>query len=174
MTFLFLAALMFEPPAPAWYASENYPGWEGFGTPLGGLLDPQRWRRTDDHSIEYIRDGDPVPEGYARIEARPPNGDPFGFVAWLNTQRASVGLAGVIWDEGMANAAAINNSYQVIHGMGHHAMAGARRQNSAMMSYPDLLNAWLASPGHRAALLDPTIIHVGIAFAGAYCTFSAR
>ncbi len=74
----------------------------------------------------------------------------------------------------MADAAATNNSFQVIYGMGHHAMAGARRQNAAVMSYPALLYAWLASPGHRSALLDPTITHVGIAFAGAYCTFSGR
>ncbi len=173
-TLLFLAALMFEPPAPAWYASENYPGWEGFGVPQNGLLEPQRWRRIEDHAVEYIRDGDPVPDGYTKIEAPSQPGDPFGFVAWLNGQRAAVGLAGVAWDQSMANAAAINNSYQVVYGMGHHAMAGARRQNAAMMAWPGFLTAWLGSAGHRAALLDPGIHWVGLAGSGIYWTFSAR
>jgi uncharacterized protein YkwD len=158
---------------PAWHLSSNYPGWQGYGTIKNGILDPQRWRRTDDLNVEYIRDGNPVPEGYIKIEQQ--TGDSLGFVAWLNGQRTSVGLSPVMWNEGMANAAAINNSYQVIYGIGHHAMAGARRQNaSASMEYPALLYAWLASPGHRSALLDPTIQWVGIAFSGVYVTFSAR
>jgi uncharacterized protein YkwD len=32
---------------------------------------------------------------------------------------------------------------------------------------------WMASPAHRAALLDPTIRFVGIAGAGAYWTYNA-
>ncbi len=54
-------------------------------------------------------------------------------------------------------------------------MGPARRQNSAMaQSYAQIGAMWLASPAHRAALLDPTIRTIGIAGAGAYWTFNAQ
>ncbi len=58
--------------------------------------------------------------------------------------------------------------------MGHHVMGPARRQNSAMGNYASIGSMWMASPAHRAALLDPTISFVGIAGAGAYWTYNAR
>jgi len=52
-------------------------------------------------------------------------------------------------------------------------MGSARRQNSAMgAGFPGAM--WMASPAHRAALLDPTISWIGIAAAGAYWTFNAN
>jgi len=57
--------------------------------------------------------------------------------------------------------------------MGHHVMGPARRQNSAMGAYPNITSMWMASPAHRAALLDPTIQWIGIAGMGAYWTFNA-
>jgi hypothetical protein len=57
--------------------------------------------------------------------------------------------------------------------MGHHVMGPARRQNSAMGTYPNITSMWMASPAHRAALLDPTIRWIGIAGMGAYWTFNA-
>jgi uncharacterized protein YkwD len=58
--------------------------------------------------------------------------------------------------------------------MGHYVMGPARRQNSAMGGYPSIASMWMASPAHRAALLDPTIRWIGIASLGAYWTFNAN
>ncbi len=171
---LILAATIGQ--SPTWHPISNYPEWEGFGRiRSNNVITPQRWRLIADRSVEFIKDGDPVPTGYVKVQNRVmATGDSYGFVSWLCAQRAAVGLPSVSWDEEMAQAAAANNSLQVVHGIGHWTMAGARRQNSAWMQYPDLLTAWMNSPGHRAALLDPTVRWVGIAFSGAYATFSAR
>jgi hypothetical protein len=100
-------------------------------------------------------------------------GDPYGFMGWLNSVRASYGLAPVNYDPNLSNWAAMNNSQQQAYGLGHFVMGPARRQNSAMGgSFPGAM--WLASPAHSAALLDPTITWFGIAAAGAYWTFNAN
>lgn len=58
--------------------------------------------------------------------------------------------------------------------MGHYVMGPARRQNSATGSYASIGSMWMASPAHRAALLDPSIRWIGIAGLGAYWTFNAN
>jgi len=102
-----------------------------------------------------------------------PAGDPYGFTSWLNATRASYGLPAVGYDPNLTNWANVNNSHQSSRGMGHYVMGPARRQNSAMGSYGTIGGMWMASPAHRAALLDPTIRFIGIAGAGAYWTFNA-
>lgn len=100
----------------------------------------------------------------------------YGFGQWLNVTRAQHGLPAVGYDANMTNWAAVNNQHQQAKGMGHHVIAPARRQNSAW-NYRDIGTlgaAWMNSPGHRAALLDPTITAYGIAFDGLYWTFNAR
>jgi uncharacterized protein YkwD len=98
--------------------------------------------------------------------------DPYGFLNWLNGVRASYGLCLVGYDANLSNWAAMNNNAQLASGLGHFVMGPARRQNSAWNTgFPGPM--WMASPGHRAALLDPTIQWIGIATAGAYWTFSA-
>lgn len=101
-------------------------------------------------------------------------GDPYGFTAWLNGIRASYGLGPVGYDPNLSNWAAMNNSQQAARGLGHHVMGPARRQNSAMGGFPGIESMWMASPAHRAALLDPTITWIGIAGAGAWWTFNAN
>jgi uncharacterized protein YkwD len=101
------------------------------------------------------------------------SGDPYGFTAWLNSTRAQYGLPAVGYDPNLANWAAQNSAQQNARGLGHHVMGPARRQNSAMGNYASIGAMWMASPAHRAALLDPTISFVGIAGAGAYWTFNA-
>ncbi len=165
---ILVAVLFFQSPEPAWYPSRNYPGWEGFGIPSGDYLDPERWRRTANPSVELLSDGTAI------AEATAPTDDPYGFTAWLNATRATYGLPAVGHDPNLSSWAAVNNSHQLARGMGHHVMGPARRQNAAMMSYPALRDAWLGSPGHRSALLDPTIRWVGIAGSGAYWTFNAN
>ncbi len=99
--------------------------------------------------------------------------DPYGFLSWLNSTRASYGLGAVSYDQNLSNWAAMNNDQQMARGLGHFVMGPARRQNSAMGSgFPGAM--WMGSPAHRAALLDPTISWIGIAAAGAYWTFNAN
>jgi hypothetical protein len=99
-------------------------------------------------------------------------GDPYGFLSWLNSVRASYGLGAVGYDANLSNWASMNNSQQMAYGLGHFVMGPARRQNSAAgAAFPGAM--WMASPAHRAALLDPTISWIGIAAAGAYWTFNA-
>jgi uncharacterized protein YkwD len=99
--------------------------------------------------------------------------DPYGFVGWLNSTRASAGLGPVGVDGNLTSWAQANNAQQQARGMGHHVMA-ARRQNVAMGSSASIGAMWMASPAHRAALLDPTIRWIGIAGLGAYWTYNAN
>src|SRR5262249_38744444 len=102
-----------------------------------------------------------------------PAGDPYGFTNWLNGVRAQYGLPAVGYDPNLTNWAAVNNAQQQARGMGHFVLGPARRQNAAMGHYSIIGNMWLNSPGHRAALLDPSIRWIGIAGAGMYWTFNA-
>ncbi len=102
-----------------------------------------------------------------------PTGDPYGFTSWLNATRASYGLPAVGYDPNLTNWASMNNSHQSSRGVGHFVMGPARRQNSAMGNSTTIGGMWMASPAHRAALLDPSIRFIGIAGMGAYWTFNA-
>jgi uncharacterized protein YkwD len=102
-----------------------------------------------------------------------PAGDPYGFTAWLNSTRARYGLPPVGYDPNLSNWAAANNGQQQARGLGHFVMGPARRQNAAMGHAAGIGAQWMASPAHRAALLDPTIRWIGIAGLGAYWTFNA-
>lgn len=123
----------------------------------------------------YVR---PAPQEPEVLEMQPaPEGhviEDFGFVGWINSTRASVGLPAVALDANLCHWAAANNGQQHARGMGHHVMGSARRQNSGWGSFSTVCSMWMASPAHRAALLDPTISFVGIAGSGAYWTFNAR
>lgn len=110
----------------------------------------------------------------APVQAPVAYGDPYGFTAWLNATRASYGLGAVGYDPNLTNWAAANNSQQAARGMGHYVMGSARRQNSAVGNYASIGAMWMASPAHRAALLDPSIRWIGIAGLGAYWTFNAN
>ena len=111
---------------------------------------------------------------YAQAPQAASGGDAYGFLNWLNATRASYGLSAVSYDANLESWASVNNAQQNARGMGHHVMGPARRQNSAMGSFANVPAMWMASPGHRAALLDPTIRFIGIAGMGAYWTFNAN
>ena len=102
-----------------------------------------------------------------------PASDPYGFLTWLNATRAAYGLPAVGYDPNLESWAAMNSAEQASRGIGHFVMGPARRQNSAMGGFPGIESMWMASPAHRAALLDPTIRWIGIAAYGAYWTFNA-
>lgn len=108
----------------------------------------------------------------AQAVARPA-GDPYGFTGWLNSVRAMHGLAPVGYDPNLASWAAVNNSHQASRGMGHYVMGPARYQNSAVGSAATVGQQWLASPAHRAAMLDPSVRFIGLAGYGAYWTLNA-
>jgi uncharacterized protein YkwD len=112
--------------------------------------------------------------GYTYAQpAQAQTGDPSGFLAWLNGTRARHGLGAVGYDQSLANDAAVNNQHQNSRGLGHYYMGRARRQNSAMGSGASIGTMWMNSPGHRAALLDPSIRAIGLAGSGSYWTFNA-
>lgn len=118
----------------------------------------------------------------AQTAPAPPSGpvapqvaaDPYGFLTWLNATRASYGLRPVAYDAVLTQWAQANNSQQTQRGLGHWVMGPARRQNAGMGEYVTVCNMWMASGGHRAALLDPTITRIGIAGLGVWWTFSAN
>jgi uncharacterized protein YkwD len=128
-------------------------------------------------AVQPTVDAQVAPAAYATYGAAPAagseGGDPYGFLGWLNSTRASYGLPAVGYDANLSNWAAMNNDQQAARGMGHFVMGPARRQNAAMGAFGNIGSMWMNSPAHRAALLDPTIRAIGIAGLGAYWTFNA-
>jgi uncharacterized protein YkwD len=132
---------------------------------------------------QSLSDTQVIPTSYTTYDSTPAAttapastdaGDPYGFTGWLNATRAAYGLPAVGHDPNLSNWAAENNNQQAARGMGHFVMGPARRQNSAIGSISNIGSMWMASPAHRAALLDPTIRWIGIAGLGAYWTFNAN
>lgn len=115
----------------------------------------------------------PAPQAPSKAMPAAQYGDPYGFTAWLNGVRAQHGRGPVGFDPALASDAAVNNGQQHARGMGHHFMGRARRQNSGMGASSTVWQAWMASPAHQAALLDPSITAVGIAASGSYWTYAA-
>lgn len=192
---LILAVVIGQTPQAQWYPISNRPGWEGYGVPNGDELLPQKWRKISDREKEWVlewkeveakkkpepapREPAPVTAAVTTATAQPasnvvPVGDPYGFLNWLNSTRAAYGLSAVGYDPNLSSWAAINNSYQTSYGIGHYISGPARRQNSAMGGFPGIESMWMNSPGHRAALLDPTIRWIGIAASGYWWTFNAN
>jgi len=101
-------------------------------------------------------------------------GDAYGFGAWLNAQRAAYGLPALAHDPNLDAWAQQNNLHQAGRGLGHYVMGPASRQNAGVGAFAQMGAAWLASPAHRAALLDPKVRWYGIAGYGAWWTFNAR
>ena len=120
--------------------------------------------------VQYYQPAQPV-QYYQQAAA--PAGDAYGFTNWLNGVRAQYGLPAVGYDPNLEAWAQQNNSQQNARGIGHFVMGPARRQNSAMGHYASIGAMWMASPAHRAALLDPSIRFIGIAGLGAYWTYNA-
>jgi len=69
----------------------------------------------------------------------------------VNAARAQYGLPNLVHDDSLCRWAAENNRY----GFGHHVLGSALRQNAAwgIHDVRSVVHAWLASPGHRAAIL---------------------
>ncbi len=99
--------------------------------------------------------------------------DPGTFLNWLNAQRAVRRLPAVTIDPNLSAWCQRNNEAQRLRGLGHWILGPIRRQNSAWSpgGFGPVPALWMASPPHRAALLDPYIRKIGIAGLGAYFTF---
>ncbi|MFO0956574.1 MAG: CAP domain-containing protein [Isosphaeraceae bacterium] len=117
-----------------------------------------------------------VQTSYTTTRPAAPAGDPYGFVAILNQMRASSGLPPVAYDANLSAWASQNNAAQNSYGLGHHVNPGSY-QNSGW-NYANaaaVAQAWLASPGHAAAMLANGISRVGIAYGpGPYWTMNAQ
>lgn len=100
----------------------------------------------------------------------PSASDPGSFLAWINAVRTRSGLRPVGWDQDMAADAAQNSA----RGFGHSFMGRARRQNAGIGQLGAVESAWLQSPAHASAILDPSITAVGLAGVGGVWTFAAR
>jgi uncharacterized protein YkwD len=97
-------------------------------------------------------------------------------VPLLNATRRAHGLGPVAGDAGLVDWARRNNEAQLDEGIGHWVIPPGCRQNCAY-GYPDvptLLDGWMASPGHRANLLEPSITRVGLHRLGSWWTYNAR
>jgi uncharacterized protein YkwD len=103
------------------------------------------------------------------VQAAPAPASPGGFSAWVNGQRAAHGLPPIAEDGALSQQAAVNSS----RGFGHSYMGSARRQNAGVGGPSQVWAAWMASPAHRDAILDPTITRFGIAVVGGVWTYSA-
>jgi uncharacterized protein YkwD len=95
------------------------------------------------------------------VEANAQSGDPL--TDTINGVRATYGLAALAYDSGLAGWAATNNQHQSSRGIGHYVMGYANRQNSAWNAIDcvSVVNMWMTSSGHRAAILDPGMTHCG-------------
>lgn len=106
--------------------------------------------------------------------AQPVAGDPYGFGAWLNTQRAAYGLPALSHDPSLDSCCHQNNTHQLVRGLGHFFLGHATRQNAGYGNYTTVVAMWMVSTAHRSAILDPCVRFYGIAGSGGYWTFSAR
>lgn len=95
---------------------------------------------------------------------------PLDATAWLNAVRARSGLGPVAYDAGLAADASANSA----GGFGHSFMGRARRQNVGVGPIVSVQVAWLASPLHASAILDPTITRAAIVTVNGVTTFSAN
>lgn len=122
----------------------------------------------------------PVVQQAAPVQASPQavvadvGGDADGFIAWLNSTRAAYGLQPVVYDQTLSDWAQLNNQQQAARGCGHFIFGPATRQNASFIPWPNTGPAWLSSPPHAAALLDPGISRCGIAWMGSISTFNAN
>lgn len=89
----------------------------------------------------------------------------------VNRVRAQHGLHALAHDPALSAWAAENNRF----GFGHHVLGPALRQNAAwgIHSVAGVVEAWLRSPGHRAALLASDIFSCGGSYDGSCWTWNA-
>lgn len=115
------------------------------------------------------------PPGPAIASPGMTGGGAAAFLAWLNGVRGQYGLPAVEYSAVVEADCHQNNLHQAARGMNHWYMGCHRRQNAAWnLGFPGVESAWMGSPGHSSALLDPTIRFVGIAWLNGYCTFGAN
>jgi uncharacterized protein YkwD len=104
-------------------------------------------------------------------------------VALTNSQRAAIGLPPLVIDAAVTRAAETHsadqaamrrmshtgsdgsNAGQRLTRVGYAWRAWGENVAAGQRSAPDVTDAWLGSPGHRANMLDPMFEHIGVAVA---------
>lgn len=147
--------------APQLVPSEA-PTMETFNKAYGHLQQQQQQQQTTAGAVG----GDFATQGY-EVE----------FMNLLNNYRARFGLRALAFSAVAKGLAMANNVEQRARGLGHHVFDIFNgRQNSGVgyQSVHQIFNAWLASPGHYQALVDPTIVSAAIDFDGHNWTWNAE
>ncbi len=92
----------------------------------------------------------------------------------INVERAKHGLSALAHEPALTLWAESNNAQQRARGMGHFVLGPCIRQNVAwgQRDIASVVYAWMCSPGHRAAILQPDATYCGGAFDGSYWTWS--
>ncbi len=97
-----------------------------------------------------------------------------GLTDAINAERARHGLSALAHEPALTLWAESNNAQQRARGMGHFVLGPCIRQNVAwgQRDIASVVYAWMCSPGHRAAILQPDATYCGGAFDGSYWTWS--
>ncbi len=97
-----------------------------------------------------------------------------GLTDAINVERARHGLSALAHEPALTLWAESNNAQQRARGMGHFVLGPCIRQNVAwgQRDIASVVYAWMCSPGHRAAILQPEATYCGGAFDGSYWTWS--
>lgn len=106
---------------------------------------------------------------FSGLPANGPSVAPLDATAWINAVRARSGLGPVAYDAGLAADAATNSSM----GFGHAHLGRARRQNVGVGPLGAVQVAWMSSPLHADAILDPSITKAAVVNVGGVWTFNA-
>lgn len=139
---------------------------------------PRKWTAT------------PSPQAAPSLQAEralaPASTDPYGIGPLFNAVRAQYGLGRVTYDASLSTWAHRNNNRQLLFGLGHWVMGPVRFQNSAAgmmfgegtslvpMDARKVIEIWMSSPGHRAAMLSPVITVYGVHQLSKYWTLNMR
>ena len=110
----------------------------------------------------------------------PPAGQPSSMLLQVNAQRRNAGAVALVWCPSLGRAAAAHSADQAAHNlMPHTGSDGSdnvvRDERNGYLNwtalgenvaagYPSeaaVLTAWMASPGHRANILNPAFTHMG-------------
>ncbi len=94
----------------------------------------------------------------------------------VNQERAKHGLHALAHEPHLSSWAAANNDQQRARGLGHHVFSGtpASRQNAAsgQKCIAEVVDIWMASNAHRAAMLANEVTCCGGATDGFYWTLN--
>ena len=128
--------------------------------------------QSDEGDIHYIDDGAIALAAGAATTATAAEAQ--ATLALVNNQRAAAGLAALVWNDGLEQAAQVR-AQECERAFSHTRPDGTDwwTVNSALMygenlamNYSDsssVVNAWMASPGHKANIMNGGYVTIGVA-----------